>query len=85
MGLCGAEHVNVSISPLNWFTASRNNIDKRWGCVTHTEFNSGLSYFSKDRPNILDHHVALIDGLCIIFTKRAIDSDIKFDETFLFD
>ena len=29
---------------------------------------------------MLDHEVACIDGLCIIFSRKAIDSGLRFDE-----
>ena len=35
-------------------------------------------------PNITDHEVACIDGLCIIFGPNAIKSDIIFDTNFKF-
>lgn len=85
MGLCGTEYAKISTSPLNWYTSSQTRPDKRWGCVTHIEVGNQTSYFSGDRKEITDHSVALIDGLCIIFGKNAINSEIKFDEQFLFD
>lgn len=85
MGLCGTEYVNVSESPLNWFTSSNQRPNARWGSVTHIEINNKTSYFSYDRPNILDHEVGCIDGVCIIFSKEALQSGISFDETFKFD
>lgn len=85
MGLCGTEYVNVSECPLNWYTSSAQRPQARWGSVTHIEMNNTTTYFSQDRPNILDHEVGCIDGVCIIFSKEALQSGISFDETFKFD
>lgn len=85
IGLCGTSIMNVSQSPLNWWTASNPTPQAKWGCVTHGELGNQKSFFSAHSPNINDHEVACIDGLCIIFTKKAINSNIKFDEQFLFD
>lgn len=80
VGLCGTATMNVSQSPLNWFTSSRLNPDKRWGCVMHGELGNQMSWFSQHSPDVGDHEVACIDGLCIVFTKRAIeDPSIRFD------
>lgn len=79
LGLCGTQMMNISQTPLNWFTSSRPCPDKRWGCVTHGELGGMTSFFSEDRPET-DHEVACIDGLCIIFGKNALMSDIRFDE-----
>lgn len=85
MGLCGCEKVDTSESPLNWFCASRRYPQYRWGCVTHGELGNTTSYFSYDRTEITDHAVGCIDGLCIIFGPKAIDSEMCFDESFKFD
>lgn len=86
IGLCGTEVVNVSQSPLNWFTGSNPTPSKRWGCVTHGELGDMMSYFSKDRANVLDHEVACIDGVCIAIGPKALaDSTLNFDERFSFD
>ena len=79
VGLCGASTLNVSQSPLNWFTGSANDPNSRWGCVMHGELKNQMSWFSQHSPDVGDHEVACIDGLCIIFTKTAIDSKIEFD------
>lgn len=78
-GLCGTEALNVSQSPLNWYTGSQHTPDKRWGCVTHGELGNQKSFFSQNKPE-RDHEVACIDGLCIIFGPIAIQSNLKFDE-----
>ena len=86
IGLCGTTIVNVSQSPLNWYTGSRLNPDARWGCVTHTENGMTQAFFSKDRESITDHEVACIDGMCIVFGPKAIaDSELNFDTMFSFD
>lgn len=85
LGLCGTEYVNISESPLNWYTASLKKPDKRWGSVIHGEIGNKQTYFSFDRPDITDHEVGCIDGVCIIFSSTALESNICFDEQFLFD
>ena len=85
IGLCGTEVLNISQSPLNWYTGSNPTPNKRWGCVTHGELGNQQSFFSGDRSDIRDHEVACIDGLCIVFGAKAINSDLKFDEQFKFD
>lgn len=85
IGLCGTATFNVSQSPLNWFTGSNPTPASRWGCVTHGEVGNQTSFFSQHSPNVTDHEVACIDGLCIAFCPKALQSDICFDEQFLFD
>lgn len=81
IGLCGTSVMNVSQSPLNWWTGSNPTPYDKWGCVTHGELGDQTSYFSDHSPTIMDAEVACIDGLCIIFTKKAIEqTDLKFDE-----
>ena len=84
IGLCGCEKFVVSESPLNWFCGSRKFPEYRWGCVTHGELGGQTSFFSKHRSE-MDHEVACIDGLCIILTKKAIESGIKFDPELKFN
>ena len=79
MGLCGCAKINVSQSPLNWFCGSRPFPADRWGCVTHGEIGNQTSFFSQHSPDVTDHEVACIDGLCIIFTRKAISSGLRFD------
>lgn len=80
LGLCGTAAMNVMQSPLNWFTSSRPTPDKRWGCVMHGELGNRMTWFSHHSPDVGDHEVACIDGLCIIFTKKIIfDRSIRFD------
>ena len=85
MGLCGTSIINVSQSPLNWWTGSNPTPNAKWGCVTHGEIGNQTSYFSKHTPDQLDHEVACIDGLCIIFTKKALGKPIYFDTQFQYD
>ena len=80
IGLCGTSTFNVSQSPLNWWTGSNPTPYEKWGCVTHGELGNQTSYFSSHSPNVMDHEVACIDGLCIIFTKDALKSSMEFDE-----
>ena len=83
LGLCGCDKMSVGQRPLNWFTGSNPFPKNRWGCVTHGEVGNQTSFFSAEKPQT-DHEVACIDGLCIIFTKKAIDAGLKFDEQFKF-
>ena len=85
MGLCGCEVINVSRSPLNWFTGSMDNPGRRWGCVTHGELGNQTSFFSRDREEVTDHAVSCIDGLCIIISRKAAESGIRFNENLRFD
>lgn len=80
IGLCGTAVMNVSQSPLNWFTSSRPTPNKRWGCVMHGELGNQMTWFSQHSPDVGDHEVVCIDGLCIIFAKKAIE-----DRAILFD
>ena len=85
MGLCGCESINVSISPLNWFTGSSLKPNGRWGCVTHGELGNQKSFFSSDRPSVTDHPVACVDGLCLVLSMKAIESGLRFNENLRFD
>ncbi len=85
MGLCGCQKFSVSQSPLNWFTGSIPNPQHRWGCVTHGEDRNSKSFFSQDRSNVTDAPVACIDGLCIIFGRKPLETDIEFDENLRFN
>jgi hypothetical protein len=80
MGFCGCSKISVGQSPLNWYCGSIPFPEYRWGCVTHGEIGNQTSFFSAHHPNITDHEVSCIDGLCIIFTRKAIDSGLRFDE-----
>lgn len=81
IGLCGTSTLNVSQSPLNWWTGSNPTPFTKWGHVTHGELGDITSWFSEHSPNVMDAEVACIDGLCIMFCKQALDSSIEFDET----
>jgi hypothetical protein len=85
MGLCGCEKFSVSESPLNWFCGSRKYPQGRWGSVCHGELGDSVSFFSQDRSYITEHGVACIDGLCIIMTKKAMQSGLRFDERLRFN
>lgn len=80
IGLCGTSTLNVSQSPLNWWTGSNPTPYSKWGCVTHGELGDQTSWFSEHSPSVMDAEVACIDGLCIIFAKEALDSNMEFDE-----
>ena len=81
IGLCGTSTLNVSQCPLNWWTGSNPTPFTKWGCVTHGELGDQTSWFSEHSPNVMDVEVACIDGLCIMFCKQALDSEIEFDES----
>ena len=85
LGLCGCQKFVSSQSPLNWFTGSIPLPQFRWGCVTHGEAGERTSFYSQDRENVEDSSVACIDGLCIIFGRKALESEMVFDEQFAFD
>ena len=85
IGLCGTSVMNVSQSPLNWYTGSNPTPNTRWGCVTHGEIGNQTAFFSSHSPDVTDHEVACIDGLCIVFGPKAIESGMKFDEQFKYD
>lgn len=85
MGLCGCEKISVSESPLNWFCGSSKFPHGRWGCVTHGELNNSTSFFNFDRKNVTDHQVSCIDGLCIILSKKSMESGLRFDENLSFN
>ena len=78
--------INVSKSPLNWFTGSSDFVNERYGCVSHGELGNNITFFNSHSPFIADTKVACIDGLCIILTKKVIEeTDLLFDERFKFD
>lgn len=81
IGLCGCAKFSISQSPLNWWNGSRPFPEARWGCVTHGEIGNQCSFFSSHSPDVTDHEVACIDGLCIIITNKAIETGLRFDET----
>lgn len=85
MGLCGTSVMNVSQSPLNWWTGSNPTPNAKWGCVTHGELGDKKSFFSSHSPDVTDHEAACIDGLCIVFGPKAIESGMTFDEQFTYD
>lgn len=81
IGLCGCAKFCVSQSPLNWFCGSNPFPQFRWGCVTHGELGNQTSFFSQHSPDVTDHEVACIDGLCIIFSKNAVKAGLRFDNS----
>ena len=85
MGLCGTSTMNVSQSPLNWWTGSNPTPTSKWGCVTHGELGDKKSFFNSHSPDITDHEAACIDGLCIVFGPKVIESGMTFDEQFTYD
>lgn len=86
MGLAGTKVVDTTHSPLSWFTASTQYPDKRYGSVWHDQLGDmGRNLFNSHDPRATDARVSIIDGLCIIVSKKVIDSGIRFDERFTFD
>jgi len=85
IGLCGTQRVMTSQTPLNWFTSSIPCPDRRVGYVKHGEDGGRESYFSRNRPDLVDAPVGMIDGVFIAFGKKALESGIRFDEQFAFD
>lgn len=86
VGFAGTKKIDLSISPLTWFTGSRNFERERFGRITHKQFNLGESFFNGfSHPEIKDTEVSTIDGLCMILNKKVINSDVQFDERFNFD
>lgn len=86
IGLCGCSKLSISNSPLNWFTGSKQFSNFRWGCVKHGELSNKETFFNSHSPDITDHEVGCIDGLCIILNSNALyNSDILFDERLSFN
>lgn len=83
-GLCGCDKISYGVTPLNWFNGSKQYPENRWGFVYHGEVNAP-TYFSQHSSDVTHHPVSCIDGLCIIFGPKAIETDMRFDETFMFD
>lgn len=84
IGLCGCSKITLHQKPFNWFTGSQVFPDSRYGYVMHGEIGKE-TFFNFKQPNITDHEVACIDGLCIILTSNALyNSDILFDNKFTF-
>lgn len=81
IGLCGCSKISVGESPLNWYCGSQQFTTDRWGCVTHGEIGNQTSWFSQHHPEVTDHQVACIDGLSITFTRKAVASGLRFDES----
>jgi len=85
MGLCGCEKISVGTSPLNWFVGSRKYPQYRWGCVCHGEIGNTVSFFSGMHPETTDHAVSCIDGLCMILSRKAMESGLRFDDKLRFN
>ena len=85
IGLCGTQVAITSQTPLNWFTSSIPCPDKRVGYVRHGDDDGRESYFSRNRQELEDAPVGMIDGVFIAFGRKALESGIRFDERFSFD
>lgn len=82
VGLCGTSHFSIGASPLNWWTSSNNDSLSKWGCVTHGELGDQTSWFSQHSPSTMDAEVACIDGLFIAMSRKAVESEMRFDEQY---
>ena len=86
VGFAGTRKIDLSISPLTWFTGSKNFPNERYGRVIHREFNLGESFFNgQHHADADDVEVGTIDGLCLVLNRKAIESGARFDERFTFD
>lgn len=83
IGLAGSKKLNLKATPLSWFTASNDRPDERYGYIV-SRFNDTEipSFFNENHPDVRDTNTASIDGLCMIFTKKILESNIVFDEQF---
>lgn len=79
MGLCGCSKLTLKATPLNWFSGSIPYPTDRWGCVIHGEVGDKMTFFSSHSPETTDHPASCIDGLCIVMSRKAIDSGLRFD------
>lgn len=81
IGMCGCARFSVGQSPLNWYCGSAPYPGDRWGCVTHGELGGQTTFFSSHHPGETDHEVACLDGLCLAFSRKAVDAGLRFDES----
>lgn len=80
IGVAGSTSINMNTCPLGWYPSTKP-INRR-GKVWHGDY---LNNPIVDDFGNRDCRVMSIDGLIIIFGKNAIKSNIRFDETFMFD
>ena len=77
----------MSVSPLNWFTGSSKTPESRYGDITMItqEGDRRCEYNKINGIDVSDTEVACIDGLCIVFNRNMLESDIKFNEDMMFN
>lgn len=80
-GLVGTKRIDTRHCPLTWFTGSRGLEQYRYGKVIHDQYSEAINFFNDHSPDITDTNVITIDGLCMILSKKVIESDIAFDST----
>lgn len=86
IGFAGSKKMNFKASPLTWFTASNQFPNFRYGCITSLIHDQEIeSLFNEYDPDAKDAQVGSIDGLCMVFTKKLLESDVCFDEQFFTD
>ena len=86
IGFAGTKKLTLNESPLTWFTGSNIFFDKRYGQVTQKVGNEYVSsLFNATDPNTTDTEVVTIDGLMMCLSRKAMQSDVLFDEQFTYD
>lgn len=80
IGLAGTKKLNASHIPLNWFTGSNLFTECRYGDVTMVENGKQRRSIYNKEKEIRDTQVVCIDGLCLIISKKLIESGLRFDE-----
>lgn len=88
VGVAGTKKLNISQSPLTWFTGSHRFPDDRYGRIIH-ECGELLaeSFFNKNKhADVSDTEVLTIDGLLMCLDKKTMQSEnVRFDTTFTYD
>lgn len=87
IGLAGTKKIDLHISPLSWFTGSKDFEEYRYGKITHLDkMATGESFFNYYKPEIKETRVCCIDGLFIYLNKSVIENkELRFDEHFKYD
>lgn len=95
MGFAGSSELLISEtpSPLAWWLTAKVALAKSkkpciYGKIFHPAVDKDKSseleesFFNSWCPEVKDHEAACIDGLCMVFGKNMIGSDVLFDESF---